>query len=236
VLPKGGLQKLARSGSRGNAGRPAASLHRDARELLLSAATELFATQGIAATTFAMIAKRASLTPAMLHYYFKDREQLLDAVVEERISKFILYVCGPVEPDGEAVESVRGVVDRLLEAIEKMPWIPSIWLREILNEDGLLRERVLPRLPYEKMRSVAKAIAAGQARKTLNSRLDPLLTVASTVSLVMLHTATIKTWATVFQREPLTKPAMKRHITALVLDGLRHHETETSAKSRAKRR
>jgi AcrR family transcriptional regulator len=227
---------LLRSGSKGNAGRPAASLHRDARQLLLSTATELFAVQGIAATTFAMIAKRASLTPAMLHYYFKDREQLLDAVVEERISQFILYVWEPVEPEGDAADSIRGIVDRLLEAIENMPWIPSIWLREILNEDGLLRERVLRRLPYEKVRSVAKAIAAGQARRNLNSKLDPLLTIASTVSLVMLHTASIKTWATVFQREPLTKPAMKRHITALVLDGLRHNDTGKSAKSRTKKR
>jgi hypothetical protein len=59
---------LARSESKRNAGRPAAILDRDAREHLLSAATELFAVQGIEATTFAMIAKRASLTPAMRHY------------------------------------------------------------------------------------------------------------------------------------------------------------------------
>ena len=72
----------------GHPGRPAASLDRDARELLLTAATELFAEQGVAATDLRTIAKRAGLTPAMLHYYFKDREQLLDVVVEERLCPF----------------------------------------------------------------------------------------------------------------------------------------------------
>jgi AcrR family transcriptional regulator len=37
-------------------GRPAASQERNARALLLTAAAELFAEQGVAATTFAMIA------------------------------------------------------------------------------------------------------------------------------------------------------------------------------------
>ena len=70
-------------------GRPAASQGRNARDLLLTAAAELFSEQGVAATTFAMIAKRAGLTPAMLHYYFKDRDELLDIVVEERIARVI---------------------------------------------------------------------------------------------------------------------------------------------------
>ena len=84
-------------------GRPAASLERNARDLLLTAATELFAEQGVAATTFAMIAKRAGLTPAMLHYYFQDREELLDVVVEERIARVIAHVWEPVEARPECV-------------------------------------------------------------------------------------------------------------------------------------
>jgi AcrR family transcriptional regulator len=183
-----------------------------------------------------MVARRAKLTPAMLHYYFKDREHLLDALVEERFSRFISYVWDSVQPDDDPVQSIRGIVDRLLEGIEKMPWIPSIWLREILIEDGLLRERILRRLPYDKAQGIAKAIVAGQTQKFLNFELDPLLTVSSALGLVMLHAASVKVWARAFQREPLTRQAMQRHITSLLLDGLRHNETEKSAKSRDKKR
>ena len=220
----------------GNVGRPAASLQRDARECLLNAATELFAAQGVAATTFAMIAKRAGLTPAMLHYYFKDRDQLLDAVVDERLLWVVSHVWAPVQPGEDADESIRGIVERLLEGIEKMPWIPSTWMREVLNEDGLLRERILQYLPYDKVQGVARTIAAGQKRNLLNPELDPLLTVFSTLGLVMLHMASVKVWPQAFDREPLSRRRMQRHITALLLDGLRHKETGNSAHSRKKKR
>lgn len=223
-----------RSKSVRSPGRPAASGKYDARECLLNAAIELFAVQGVAATTFAMIAKRAGLTPAMLHYYFKDRNQLLDAVVEERLLRLVSHVWDPVRVDADAVESIRGIVERLFEGIEKMPWVPATWLREVLNEDGLLRDRLLRHLPYDKVQGLARAIAAGQARKSLNSEIDPLLTVSSTLGLVMLHMASIKFWARAFNRKALSRKAMQRHITALVLDGLCRTATDKPANSRKK--
>jgi AcrR family transcriptional regulator len=216
----------------GHPGRPVASLNRDARELLLTAATELFAEQGVAATTFATIAKRAGLTPAMLHYYFKDRDQLLDSVVEERLCPLLAYVWGPVEKSGDAADLVRGIARRLLEGIEQMPWVPSMWMREILNEGGLLRGRMLSRLPYAKIRIVSEAIAREQANHRLNSDLDPLLTVFSTLGMVMLHMATVKVVAEIFHRKPLSREIVGRHITGLLLDGLRHRGGKTTGKKR----
>jgi AcrR family transcriptional regulator len=163
-------------------GRPVADPDRDARELLLTAATKLFAEHGVAATSFAAIAKRAGMTPAMVHYYFADRGELLDAVVEERLCPFIAYVWDPVKPGSDPVELIRGIVERLLAGIERAPWVPSAWMREILNEGGLLRGRVLRRIPVEKVQIVGVAIRAGQAAGTLNPDLDPLLAVFSAES------------------------------------------------------
>ena len=203
-------------------GRPFADPGRDARALLLSAATELFAEQGVAATSFTTIARRAGLTPAMMHYYFADRDQLIDAVIDERLLPFIAYVWNPVAPEEGPVAMVRGVVERLMAAVESAPWIPSTWMREILNEGGLLRGKVFRRLPVEKVRLVGEAIRAGQARGTLNPDIDPLLAVFSALGLVMLHMATIKVWSEIFRRPAINSAAMRRHITALLLDGLRH--------------
>jgi TetR/AcrR family transcriptional regulator len=203
------------------AGRPAASKHRDARELLLNVATELFAAHGVAATTFVMIAKQSRFTPAVLHYYFESRDQLLDAVVDERFLRFLSHVWDPVRPDVDPLVAIPELVARLLDSIEKMPWVPSLWVREVLNEGGLLRERVQGRLPYERVKWLGSAIAGGQANGTLNPDLNPLLTVSSAVGLVMLHMATIKPWAKLFHREPMARQTLQRHITGLLLDGLR---------------
>jgi AcrR family transcriptional regulator len=205
----------------GPPGRPRASIERDARELLLDSATELFATHGVAGTTLVMIAKRVGFTPAMVHYYFKNREQLLDAVVKERLLRIVSKVWDPVEPDADAAEAIRGIAERLLNQIEKMPWLPSLWIREILNEDGLLRERMLPHAPSYKAQSLARAIARGQADGSLNPELDPLLVISSTLGLVMLNMSATRIWAQLLHRKPLTPRAVLCHVTGLLLNGLR---------------
>jgi hypothetical protein len=52
----------------------------------------------------------------------------------------------------------------------------------------------------------------------------------------MLHTGSVNLWAQAFRRNPLSKERMQRHIAALLLDGLRHKETNKSAHSRKKKR
>lgn len=201
-------------------GRPVASQDRDSRALLLDTATALFAEHGVAATSFSTIARRAGLTPAMMHYHFRDREELMDAVVEERLVPLIHYVWDPVQPGEQPDDILRGLVRRLLEQVEQSPWVPSTWMREILNEGGLLRGRMLRRLPIEKVRLVGEAIAKGKAAGQVNSDIDPLLVVFSTLGLVMLHMATIRVWADVLGRSAPSGETMQRHITGLLLQGL----------------
>lgn len=216
---------------RNPAGRPAASLGRDARDSLLTSAVELFATQGVAATTFATIAQRAGLTPAMLHYYFETRDQLLDSAVEERMVPLIITVWNPIQNVDDPVGMVRGLIDRLLEGIGRMPWIPVLWIREVLNENGLLRSRVLRHVPRERVRVFCSVIAHGQEQGFVNPNIDPLLLVFSILGAVMVHSASLKFLAKMFERESLSTENLKQHITALLTDGLRFeaHSRKNSA-------
>lgn len=207
--------------SKRSPGRPAAGIEGDAREQLLTAASDLFASQGVAATTFAAIAKRAGLTPAMMHYYFKDRNHLLDCVVAEKIAPLISSVWAPVGPGAPPQELIRGIVERLVAGIERHPWIPSTWMREVLNEGGLLRSRVLRKLPLDKVRILSGMIAQAQARGTIQADLDPVLIVFSMLGMVMLHHATAPFFAEVFHRSKPKPQAIGRHITALLLHGLK---------------
>jgi hypothetical protein len=108
----------------------------------------------------------------------------------------------------------------MLVGIEQMPWVPSTWMREVLNEGGLLRSRVLRRLPFEKVMILTQSMAKEQAAGEINPDLDSGLIVFSLIGLVMLHMATIHFWAEIFQRKAPSRQILQRHITGLLLSGL----------------
>jgi AcrR family transcriptional regulator len=215
-------------------GRPPARSEGETRELLLTAATQLFGEFGAAATSFALIAQQAGLTPAMVHYYFRDRDALLDAVVDERVAPLIASVWDPVRADDSVPTMVRGVVDRLLAGIERNPWIPSTWMREILNQNGLLRTRVLRRLPLDKIRIVGESVARGQRDGTIHPDLDPVLIVFSMLGLVMLHMATASVVGEIFLSDVPGRATLVRHITGVLLHGLELRDPPSAAPRKPK--
>ena len=56
--------------------------HAAVKNRILDAAEELFAQHGYAGATAKMIAERAQVTPAMIHYYFGSKQGLLNAVLD----------------------------------------------------------------------------------------------------------------------------------------------------------
>ncbi|HET8715294.1 MAG TPA: helix-turn-helix domain-containing protein [Holophagaceae bacterium] len=205
-------------------GRPHASAPGASREALLDAAAGLFGRQGIAATTMAQIAAEAGVTAAMVHYHFAGREALLDALVEARIAPLLAYVWAPVPPvpdDTPLPEQIELLVHRLLEGPGRTPWLPPLWIREVLSEGGLLRERVLARLPVARLQALGATVAAGQVRGEVNPDLDPRLLVLSILGLTMLPLATAGLWGRLPGAEGIGAEAIARHATALLTAGLR---------------
>jgi AcrR family transcriptional regulator len=193
----------------------------DTRELLLNAATTLFAEHGIAATTVAKIAAHVGVTSAMIHYYFKNRDQLLDAIVEERILRCITSIWDPItgdEPDPAAL--IKDMVIRIVGATESMPCLPSLWIREVVSEGGLLREKVLPRIPLDKLQLFVDCIASGQKQGRVNPDIDPRLLFFSVLGLTMLPLAMDKVWKRIPLMAGVGKEQLINHAIALLLHGL----------------
>ena len=205
-----------------------------ARARLLDAAVHLFAEQGVAGTTVAEIAKRAGVTSAMVHYYFLTKDQLLDAVVEAKlIGQFIAFVAGGL--DGNADDPValaEGLVLRIVEASDRMPWLPPLWVREVISEGGALREKLIRRVDLSKPERFKACIAAGQKQGVVNPGLNPQLLFMSIIGLTMLPLSMAKSWDRIPLIGNVSKQDLTRHVVAL----LRHGLDVPSAKPKPARR
>ena len=83
-------------------------------------------------------------------------------------------------------------MQRLFEVTGRAPWLPSLWLREVINESKLLREYVLRRIPLDRLSYFRDTIARGSRSGELNSDIEPSLMFISILALVMLPQATAK--------------------------------------------
>jgi len=200
----------------------------DAREHLLDVAVALFAERGIANTTVAQIAAASGVTSAMVHYWFQTREKLLDALVEERLVVAFDSIWEPVDTEhDDPLVMTRGIVERMFDVTAKMPWLPSLWLREVINEGGLLRERAFAHIPLRKVAGFGQNIARGCASGQLNAQLEPLLLFNSVLALVMLPQATAKIWQRLNPHASFGRATLERHVLALLTGGM--SATATSA-------
>ena len=194
----------------------------DVRAKLLDAAVRLFAEQGVAGTTVAEIARRAGVTSAMVHYYFKTKDQLLDAVVAEKlVGEFIAFVAGELDRgQPEPLALVEHLVWRIVEASDAWPWLPPLWVREVISQGGALREKLIQRVDLGKPERFKAGIAAAQKAGRVNPEINPQLTFMSIMALTMLPLSMAKDWDRIPLIGRVSKPELGRHVVALLQHGL----------------
>lgn len=213
------MSRQARKIARRKPGRPPAGAA-DQRDRLLDAALASFADKGIAATSLRALARAAGLTAAMLNYYFGSRERLVEAVVEERLLPAIAEQKERLGPllDGHSCTLARGFVAGLHATVERHPWLPALWVREVLTEGGQLRHVFLERIGPVLPKPLVERFAAGQARGEIDPSLDPRLLFVSLIGLTMLPFAAAPLWRQVFDAQDVGSEQMLAHTLAL-LDG-----------------
>ncbi|WP_266169840.1 TetR/AcrR family transcriptional regulator [Dyella subtropica] len=205
---------------RRSAGRPSGD-ERDLRAHLLDVAIARFARDGIGGTSLRAIATDAAVTPAMLHYYFGDKAQLKQALIDERLLPALIPMRERLaQASDDPAVLVAGFVQGIGEVVAKHPWLPSLWVREVLCEGGELREvlfnQLIPSLPQ----MLAQRFAAAQSAGRLNPNLDPRLLVVSLVGLTLFPAAGAPIWKRVFRADDLDPQTLLTHTLALLKDGV----------------
>jgi TetR/AcrR family transcriptional regulator len=193
----------------------------DQRSRLLDIALTLFARQGIADTTLAAIAREAGVTPAMVHYYFKTRDQLLDLLIEERF----LPVRASLESVFKAntddpVAAITQLTQRFMDIAAEHPWFGPLWIREVISESRLLKQQIRKRLGDANKNSMLQSIARWQTEGRLNADLEPSLVFLSLLGLTILPLTAAKAWRDDPVLGQLGAKEITRHALALLGHGI----------------
>lgn len=210
----------SQTGRRRAVGRPTGD-QADLRRRLLDASVACFARKGIAATSLREVAAEAGVTPALLHYYFGGKDALQAAAIEERVMPLLEGLRDALLGSADDLRVlIRAFVRGVIATATENPWLPQLWVREVLQEGGLLRTLMLERVGPMFPKLLAMRFRAAQAVGALNPRLDPRLLVPSVIGQTMFLVAAAPIWRRLFDAGDVDADALTRHVLALLESGL----------------
>lgn len=161
-------------------GRPSEQSRREVRGCLGTAARELFARHGFEAVSLKQVAEAAGVTPAMVHYYFGDKQGLWLAVLEDYLEEAL----GGMLAARAQIEGPGGLdvyLARHSELLSRQPWVAPLLFRELILGGGPSADFVR-RFPAQLRDLLRSAVQHAKRRGEIARELDSDLLVLSLLS------------------------------------------------------
>ncbi len=161
------LESTARERQRG---RPADLASGELQNRLLDTAEELFAEHGFAATSVRKLADAAGVNPALVHYYFGTKRQLLEAVLERTLEPMAAAISGMQDAGEVGIEQVAAL---LFDMASRHPALPRLITREVMLSGGEMQELFVQRYAPRLGGALPALIAGEQAQGRIRPDIDP---------------------------------------------------------------
>ncbi len=161
-----------------------------AREAILDAAERLFARQGFAATTIKQIGAEAGVNPALLYYYFGDKEALYREMLRRVFHGFAAAAAGALAGASSPEEGIRTLVQVQVEVLALQPNLPRLLARELVDHEAEHAEEQIAEVATTLFTRLCDLIREGQRTGVFRAELDPRFAAISTIAqVVYLHIA-----------------------------------------------
>jgi TetR/AcrR family transcriptional regulator len=139
--------------------------------IILETAEKLFLEKGFAMTSTTEIAKEVGCNQALVHYYFRTKENLFNVIFEQKFKEFFQGIFQIKIQDLPFLEKLRFIIESHFDLLVKSPRIPLLILNELSRQPeqiNILREKlhVLPEQLFKELSLELKAeIDAGKIRQ-----------------------------------------------------------------------
>jgi TetR/AcrR family transcriptional regulator len=110
-------------------------------EIIFDAAMAIFEEKGFAAARMQEIADRAGMNKSLLHYYFRTKEQLFEAVFNKLLEKMFSKIIGVFMSDKPFEEKIRLYYEEHINFFQKNPGLPIFIMSEIAHNPERLKKQ-----------------------------------------------------------------------------------------------
>jgi AcrR family transcriptional regulator len=135
---------------------------------IFAAADRVFSRRGTDGARMQEIAEEAGVNKALLHYYYRTKEQLAEAVFRQTIGRFIPTVFTVMSSDLELEDKVERVVHGYLDLLCHRPYLPGYLISEMTHHPARLPKLIgamagdrIKQVRAELGRQIAERVDAG---------------------------------------------------------------------------
>jgi len=128
---------------------PAAARDGDTEQRILDAAHEVFVRRGSAGARMKEIAETAGVNQALLHYYFRSKARLADAVFRHAARQLMPRVIALLASEATLEEKIEEVVHLELEQLSRAPYLPGYILSELSHNPDRVPQLIAAMLGIE---------------------------------------------------------------------------------------
>jgi AcrR family transcriptional regulator len=163
------------------------------KDQLLDVAEELFASQGFARTTIKRIASGANVNPALIYYYFTDKEALYGAVLQRMVGRIIAMGTAALGSTSDPVAAVRAVVAGQAHLLSSNRGWMQILVRELLDAEhsrvGEQARRLASSVFAQLCATIRRGQEVGAFRADIDARFAAISLIGQQVYFYLAHPA-----------------------------------------------
>ena len=187
------------------------------RAAILKAAVREFAREGVAGARTDAIARSAGVNKALLYYYFKDKEALYQAVLDEVFIGARTAIENALSQNLRPRKRLVAYVRAHFDYIASNPLFPRIVHAEFLRlgKDPSRLQRVAKQYFQPIFVNIAALLKEGERCGEFRA-VDPVHFIPSMISLIVFYFITAPILKVVIGRDPLSPDNLAEHRSAVV--------------------
>ncbi|MBI2393113.1 MAG: TetR/AcrR family transcriptional regulator [Deltaproteobacteria bacterium] len=155
-------------------GRASRAREGDKRERILRAATRVFARKGFYATKVSEVAKAAGVADGTIYLYFKNKDDLLVSLFEDRIMLLLAALERALAERPTPEERLRCVIEMQLGLLEGERDLAEVITVNLRQSTRLMKQYAAPKFMLY-LDAIARVVAEGQKAGAFRTDVSPHL-------------------------------------------------------------